>query len=190
MPSVRAQPERPNQRQPRPIRRTGPRALGLQRRERHTGGPGQPPPGFLGPTVSSHEWIWFWASRKVLDPQMDPRQPPFSGGRGWDYQNPYHQFGVLQSVVDFIYYLPGEIVGVRVMTPFFHRGPEKDAYDAAQARSLSRTIVTKDVYSQNFIRDVTGEAAVRLLIEVLGGRDRLNVMTMATFYPSRIGEIG
>jgi hypothetical protein len=122
----------------------------------------------------------------VFDPQDNPRQPPFSGGHGWDFQNPYHQFGILLSVVDFLYYLPGQLVGVRIQTPFFHRGPEKDSYDATQERSLSRLMVIKDVYSQDFIRDETGEAAVRLLIDTLGGRDRLNPMTQGTFFPSRM----
>ena len=189
MPTIRAQPQRPNQRRKHPLTTRGPRFLGLEREAIHTGGPGQPPPGFLGPTVSAHEWPWFWASRKVFDPQLDPRQPPFSGGRGWDYQNPYHQFGILQDVLDFLYYLPGELVGVRIQTPFFHRGPEKDAYDAAQARALSRMVKVVDVFSQDFVQDETGRAAVRLLVEALGGRTRLNVMQAGTFYPARPNSI-
>lgn len=184
MPTIRAQPQRPPERRPTPVTKTGPRKLFLGR-PIHTGGPGDPPPGFNGPTTSAHEWPWYWASKKVFDPQDDPRRPPFSGGRGWDYQNPYHSFGILQSVLDFVYYLPGEIVGVRIQTPFFHRGPEKDSYDAAQSRNLSRMVVVKDVYSQDFVQDRTGEAAIRLLLDTLGGRDRTNPMTQGSYYVVR-----
>jgi hypothetical protein len=168
-----------------PINRKGPEGLGLQHNPQLVGGPGDAPPGFNGPSTSGHEWVWYWASRKLFDPALDPRQPPFNGGHGWDYQRPDHQFGILVAVVDFIYFLPGETVGVRIQTPFFHRGVEKDAYDAAQERSLSRFMTIRDVYSQDFIGDPSGQAAVRLLVEILGGRIRLNPMQSGTFYPVR-----
>ncbi len=182
-------PRNPAQRPPRlhrlPIRKTGSKTLGLQRDPKVQGGPGDPPPGFNGPTTSTHEWVWYWASRKLLDPETDPRQPPFFGGRGWDYQRPDHQFGILVAVVDFTYFLPGQTIGVRIQTPFFHRGVEKDAYDAAQERSISRFITVRDVYSQDFVGDKTGQAAVRLLVDTLGGRLRLNPMQTSSFIPVR-----
>jgi hypothetical protein len=92
---------------------------------------------------------------------------------------------VLTAVVDFVYFLPGLTIGVRIQTPFFHRGVEKDAYDASQERSLSRFITLRDVYSQDFVTDKSGEAAVRLLIDTLGGRERLNPMQVGTFIPVR-----
>lgn len=186
MPAPRNQPQRPPRRNIIPVYRTGPKTLGMQQAPVHTGGPGAPPDGFVGPTTSAHEWPPYWGNKRIFDPADDPRQPPFSGGKGWDYQNPYHlPNGVLFSVVDFVYYLPGQLIGLRVQTPFFHRGPEKDAYDAAQEKSLSRMMKIVDIYSQQFMDDPTGEAIVRLLIEVLGGRTALNPMTQGTFFPVR-----
>src|SRR5436190_8277302 len=127
MPTARNQAQRPPRLHRLPLHRTGPKGLGLQREALQTGGPGDAPPDFNGPTTSTHEWIWYWASRRVFDPALDPRQPPFLGGKGWDYQRPDHQYGILVAVVDFTYFLPGQTIGVRIQTPFFHRGPEKDA---------------------------------------------------------------
>ena len=185
-------PRSPAQRPPRlarasrmPIRKTGPKFLQLGREPVYATGPGQPPPGFVGPSTSAHEWPWYWASKRVFDPDDDPLRPPFEGGHGWDYQRPEHQFLRLVTAVDFVYFLPGQMIGVRIQTPFFHRGVEKGAFDDAQARNLSRFMIVRDVFSQDFVQDRTGEAAIKLLIDTLGGRARLNPFKVGTFYPAR-----
>lgn len=42
------------------------------------GGPGAAPPGFVRASTSLSEWYFYWAAMKVLDPEQDPRKPPFS----------------------------------------------------------------------------------------------------------------
>lgn len=185
MPRPLSAPQRPPRLRHAPVTKTGPEHLGLTRKPRILSGPGTPPDGFVRPGTSAHEWPWYWASKRVFDPDDDPRRPPFDGGRGWDYQRPEHQFLRLVTRVDFIYFLPSGMIGVRIQTPFFHRGPEKTAFDDAQARNLSRFMLVKDVYSQDFIQDRSGEAAVRLLVDTLGGRVRLDPMRTGTYYPAR-----
>ena len=56
-----------------PMRFTGPRDLRLQSDPQVVGGPGEPPEGFVTAHTSRTEWVWFWASAKVL---KDPREFP------------------------------------------------------------------------------------------------------------------
>lgn len=85
-----ANPERGSNRPPRlrhaPVTSRGPAWYTQATRAIHTGGPGAPPPGFVTATTSGDEWMWYWASMRVLDPDRDPTQPPFYGGKDWDYQ--------------------------------------------------------------------------------------------------------
>ena len=154
-----------------------------------TSGPGTPPGGFLEATTSYMEWMWYWASAKVYNDPSDPRQPPFFGGQDWGYQ--IKQMGgreiVGGAVVDFMYFLPGEIVGVRLQGSRFHMeaGPEKQSYDATQRNRLSGFITIKDVYDQDFLMDESGEAACKLLVETLGGKARINPATSGTYQLTR-----
>ena len=51
------------------------------------GGPGDPPPGFVGATNSAVEWMVYWALSKVFGRPEDPRKPPFDGAwPDWTYQ--------------------------------------------------------------------------------------------------------
>lgn len=172
-----------------PVFKTGLRVFGLGEQAVHTGGPGEPPPGFVSPTTSASEWVEYWALSKVFNDPRDPRVPPFFGGRDWGYQLDYqggrHVPG--GAVVDFVVYLPGEIVGIRLQTDRFHltAGPVKNAYDDAQRQSLSRFMRIIDLYEGDVIRDTSGEGAVRLTVEALGGRERINPQRAGTFYRSR-----
>lgn len=155
----------------------GPRELGLFREPTRRIGPGEPPPGFVTPTTSAEEWIPYWALATIfLDPAPDKlRVPPYFGGLDWGYQLGDRELG--SAVVDYVVYLPGEMIGIRLVTEFFHAaaGPDKEATDTTQVLTLSPYMTVKDLYSQDIIEDRSGESAVRAIVELLGGRDRLPV---------------
>lgn len=176
---------RPGQLRRAPVTGTGPRDLGLQKKPIRTGGPGEPPPMFVSATTSRSEWVAYWALAKAFNDPRDPRQPPFFGGRDWGYQIAL-QGGRREpggSVVDFIVYLPGETIGIRLQTERFHiaAGPEKQAYDEAQFTNLSRFLTVRDLYEQDILGDPSGEAAVRAVIDLIGGRGRMSPIRSGTY---------
>ena len=190
----------PKSRPPRmgtiPQSQQGPRALRLTvTPERLSIGPGEPPPGFVTATTSASEWIAYWASSRVFHDPPDPRKPPYFGGLHWGYQKALdggrrEQGG---AVIDYIYWLPGETIGVRLQTARFHdaAGPEKEALDRAQLLSLSWIwgVTIKDLDEQEIIADRTGEAAIRRLVELLGGRERINPGVAGTYRAVRANSI-
>jgi len=190
----------PQQKMPRlgniPQKLKGPKGLRLTvQPERRSIGPGDPPPGFVTATTSASEWINYWASAVVFHDPPDPRKPPYFGGRDWGYQKSLdggrrEQGG---AVIDYIYWLPGETIGLRLQTARFHdaAGPAKEAMDRAQLVSLSWQwgITIKDLDEQEIIADRTGEAAVRRLVELLGGRERINPGVAGTYRQVRAQSI-
>ena len=181
------QPRRPVVRPPRlrrpPVAARGPRSV--QARRIHTGGPGQPPEGFILPTNSRSEWIWYWASMRVLDPDRDPRQPPFTGGRLWRYQSP--QLGgyvraLGSAVVDFLYFTSVPAVVVRIVTYYWHLAApsSQQGHDRIQLVNLADQFHVVDVYEQEFIGDETGESAVLLVKETLGLMRRTDPLAAGT----------
>ena len=190
----------PQQKMPRlggiPQTLKGPKGLRLTvQPERRSIGPGEPPPGFVIATTSASEWIAYWASAQVFNDPLDPRKPPYFGGRDWGYQKSLDGGRKQQggAVIDYIYWLPGETVGVRLQTSRFHdaAGPVKEAMDRAQLVSLSWQwgITIKDLDEQDIIADRTGEAAVRRLVELLGGRERINPGVAGTYRQVRAQSI-
>lgn len=119
----------------------------------------------------------YWAIGTAFeDPDPDHiRIPPFFGGLDWGYQIGDREIG--GGVVDFVVYLPGEILGIRLVTEYFHAGagPAKESADLSQVLSLSRFMTVLDWYAQDFIEDSTGEAAVGSFIELIGGRSRMPI---------------
>lgn len=163
---------------------TGPKALHLAQPVLRLVGPREPPAGFISSSTSLPEWFLYWASAKVFNDPKDPRQPPFYGGRDWGYQ--LDQLGGRRekggAVVDFIYYLAGEVVGVRLQTYRFHltAGAEKIAFDEAQRFSLASDMTVRDIYEEDVIEDETGQAAIKVLLDALGGRERINPLRLGT----------
>lgn len=182
---------RPGQLRREPVFGTGPRDLGLQKDPARQTGPGEPPPGFISATTSRSEWVFYWALAKAFNDPRDPRLPPFWGGRDWAYQIAF-QGGRREpggAVVDYLIYLPGETIGVRLQTERFHIavGPEKQAYDEAQFNNLSRYLTVRDVYEQDFLGDRSGAAAVRVAVETIGGRGRMSPIRSGTYRRVRAG---
>lgn len=160
-----------------PLIGQGPRELGLYRKPIRRVGPMEPPPGFVTPTTSAEEWVAYWAMSRIFeDPAPDKvRMPPFYGGLDWGYQLGDRELG--SAVVDFVAYLPGEIIGIRLVTEFFHvaAGVQKQATDETQMLSLSRWMTVRELYAQDIIEDASGESAIRAIVELLGGRERLPI---------------
>jgi hypothetical protein len=140
-------------------------------------------------TTSLSEWWAYWGFAKFFNDPKDPRQPPFFGGRDWGYQ--IASMGGRRepggAVVDYVVYLIGEVVGIRLQTDRFHltAGPEKQAYDEAQLRNLSRQMVILDIFEQDFIGDKSGESVVRVIADTLGGRGRVNPLRSGTYRKTR-----
>jgi hypothetical protein len=172
---------------PPAIRTFGPRELGLRKGPERRVGPGAPPNGFVRPTTSAEEWIGYWAiATTFMDPDPEHvRQPPFFGGLDWGYQVGDREIG--GGVFDYVVYLPGEILGVRLVGEFFHgeAGPVKEQADVEQALTFSRFMTVKDWYAQDFIGDASGASAVSSFIELIGGRSRLPLTVR--FRRSKIG---
>jgi hypothetical protein len=150
---------------------------GNRTREMVKGGPGEPPPGFLGPTVSVTEWMVYWAlSRYFLNP-TDPRRsgPPFNGGPpDWTYQQPYlgGRFTPLGAVVDFIVWRTntGRPLGIRVQTEYWHlyASREQQVHDLNQRGRLMDSISVVDIYDYTFSGDPTGAAVMQVVKNALG----------------------
>ena len=167
---------------------TGPHGL-LNKDVTYVFGPGEPPPNFVSPTTSPAAWVWYWASAKVYEDPEDPRLPPFRGGADWEFLAGGRR-NRLGAAADFIYYNPGETIGIRVQTDRFHEsaGPVQQAFDKAQLMQLSKWMTMRNVYEQAFIGDRTGEAACRMLVRTLGGRKNIQPSRAGTYRRARVGN--
>lgn len=139
-------------------------------------GPVQPPPGFVTQQTTASEWVWYWASMKVLDPARDPRVPPFYGGSSWAYQSQQlpqiaHIYAkALSTNVDFLYQLSYPPLAVRLQSFRYHLATTslKQQYDLAQLKRELGVFDVVDIYEQDFLEDTTGQAAIVLLKQTLG----------------------
>lgn len=158
-------------------------------------GPGPIPEGYDGPTVSVDEWIFYWASNEVLTPEQDARVGPWNGDKNgvlWSYQLPYHATGAIGgAVIDFVYYLADEQVGVRIQSQQFHVFADQavKAYDFLQLTNLEKRFRVEDVYSQDYIEDTTGQAAIIQLKKVLAGGESTNPISAGTAITTRINRL-
>lgn len=149
----------------------GPRILGLGRPVPQLTGPGDPPEGFVGGTTSLSEWYLYWAFSVILGPE----------GLDWSYQS-----GMLGSrntpggaVVDYVVYQGSVSLLVRLQTYRFHLSAPADqqVHDIEQFIALSSpdTIVI-DVYEDQFLFDETGQAAIKLVVDIINRRIVQNPM--------------
>jgi hypothetical protein len=166
-------PNRHSQRPPRPssLHRlaalpTGPRSLHLRKQPQRTGGPGEPPPGFVTSSTSASEWDCYWALAQVTGTPKDPRIPTsgglYLGGDNWRYQKPYGD-GRGAAIIDFVVYTETEVAAIRIQTFAYHFKTDafKQATDLAQAQFLGRFFRVVDIMEEDLIRDESGQAAVR-----------------------------
>jgi hypothetical protein len=190
MPTIRKNTTIPQNRPPRlrriPRENRGPKELRLWvEPERQSVGPGDPPGGFVTGTTSASEWPPYWALAKIFNDPPDPRQPPFQGGQVWGYQVSLDGGRSTRggSVADYVVWLPSQPVVIRLVTERFHLATNalKKAADRRQAMNLERFARVADLYEQDIIADQTGEAVIRHIVELLGGRERINPATAGTF---------
>jgi hypothetical protein len=171
----------------------GPRLLGLgQKRVTGVGGPAQKPADFTG---SQPEWVFYWASARYHKDPRDPRQGPFLGGELWLFQAPENAANPREaggSISDFIYLTPGGGNVIVRIEGFFHHlqmgaaQQARDLYLIAQAgHAIDRVVRVND---GQFMADVTGATAVRLLADVLAGRTPVGQLLSGTAAPPRYGD--
>lgn len=183
MPATTVRP--PRLRKP-PALPTGPRLYRMVRTNQISyGGPGRMPAEFDAAAQSESEWIWYWASKRALDPDDDPRQPPYTGGRLWSYQSP--ELGEYKrekgsAIVDFLYQLSWPFLAVRIQTYRFHLAVDslKQESDFQQLVALAGNFDVVDVFESDFISDETGETAVVMVKETLGLIRRQSPLTAGT----------
>lgn len=190
-PPVRLRPPMPRRPTTTP---TGPRLYRVTRKNTVTlGGPGIAPPGFVTQQQTASEWVWYWASMKVLDPLRDPRKPPFYGGQNWSYQKQVlpqtsHTYAKsLSTNIDFLYTLAYPALAVRIQTYRYHLATTsfKQAYDTAQLLRELGAFNVVDVYEQDFLSDATGAAAIIMVKQTLGLIATQNPLTGRTIQLTR-----
>jgi hypothetical protein len=164
---------------------TGPRAFNRTKRER-VAGPGKAPPGFVTATTSESEWWWYWASFHALKINSDPRKPPFVGSPDGRFRFQKMWDGGRRmpggSVIDFVYFMNGQTIAVRLQSWRFHiaAGSDVEAYDESQLRRLSEYHRVHDTYEQNWLGDPTDQAVVIACKNALAGIKEQNPLTSGT----------
>lgn len=166
------------------IRAYGPRNLRLQSAPRQVaGGPGAPPVGFNTAHNSDVEWIVYWALAKHYGDPREPRRPPFTGGREWDYQVDDSGGRVAAgSVTDFVCHMGLATYALRVETERYHifTSAEKimsDLFIKTHVVAVDRVI---SLYDQHFIGDTTGRSALRVVGLALKGIELPNPIRFGT----------
>lgn len=151
-----------------------------------TGGPGEPPPGFLSPTVSKSEWVAYWSLKRIYNPEEDPRKPPFNGGLPfWEYQSmEYGGRNLGGAVPDFVIHNTpsGRPILLRLQTERYHLfvTGQMHAYDALQKQRLLRDAEVVDIYEYAIVEDPTGAAAIKAIKNAIGLIELPNPLTAGT----------
>lgn len=168
------------------IRPMGPRIYKLAKRPDMVGwGPGEPPPGFVTGTTSRSEWRYYWAFAKVFNDPVNPRQPPFSGGKDWQYQAAVDgRFvrDVGSSVVDFLVYQGTRTLGIRLQTERWHimAGPQKIWKDFFLKTHSNEVDLFIDLFDQYSLADRTGEATIKQVKNALKGNQEPDPIRLGT----------
>ncbi len=141
----------------------------------HQGGPGEPPPGFLGSHTTLPEWFAYWALWQIFGLPLNPRLPPFFGAPPiWTYQD-QQQTGASQgglTRIDFVVNPPsrGAPIAIRIQTEYFHQFTDAatQAYDVMQQEALEAYSDVIDVVDQDIMGDPTGAKAVVTMKRAVG----------------------
>ena len=154
-----------------PTVKRGPRLYEYGKAQEHTGGPGDPPPGFVTIKTTATEWPIYWALAKVLGtPAADKiRTGPFRGGPpAWQYQS-YLDLGGLKSTnYDFVVWQPNpysQPVAIRIQTEGYHSfvPNAKHQYDVLHRLRAEENFDVVDIYDSYFMEDPSGQAAILLV---------------------------
>jgi len=154
-----------------PVVKRGPKLYEFGKDHGHTGGPGDPPPGFVTIKTTATEWPIYWALAKVLGtPAADKiRVGPFRGGPPhWQYQSYLDLGGLKSSNFDFVVWQTNPYtspVAIRVQTEFFHSFTTnaKHQYDVLHRLRAEENFDVVDIYDSYFMEDPSGQAAILLV---------------------------
>jgi hypothetical protein len=149
----------------------------------------EPPPDWSGAFpggASRDEWGFYHALAVCFNDPTQPRRGPFVGGLKWAYQTEDPVVGgradVGGAIVDFLIRespITGKALIIRLQTEFFHimGAAETIARDLYQKTHLSGYTDIVDVYSQWFIGDETGAAAIATARRALAGDESASPIT-------------
>lgn len=151
-----------------PVTRRGDRLYGVGNQQKHTGGPGEPPPGFVTAKTSAPEWMVYWGLARIfLDPPPSRlRSFPFEGAPGlWKYQAFAETGGAKETNVDFVVWAPtllGTPIGLRVLGAFSHdpTNSEQMLHDLTQRANLEDNYDVIDMRPEDWQGDESGTAVI------------------------------
>jgi hypothetical protein len=153
-----------------------------------------PPNGFVGEWNSLSEWFVYLGLWYILNEEGDPMSPPFDGGYRFSYQVP--AFGGRSNlggqVIDFIVTLrDGQQIGLYVQSDRYHLlgGPERESQDLGAQLRATAIMRVAPIVEFDIIRDPTGEACCRTLVNALGGRQFIGPTNTGTYITSRAGKM-
>ena len=162
-------------RKPRRVQRA-PREFTFPQEGQHYGGPGDPPPDFVGAKNSQTEWPPYWGFAVIFgEPSPSQvRHGPYLGAPGiWEYQE-YIPGNSSTLNIDFVVEPTNGLApptAFRVQTEFIHNFPadhEKYAYDLFQRQTLEHEYEVVDLYDYMFMGDPTGRSIIQLLKAGMG----------------------
>ena len=151
-----------------PIVKRGPRLYAFGKKQEHTGGPGEAPPGFVTPKTSATEWPIYWALSKVLGtPAADKvRSGPFYGGPPhWEYQSYLDLGGWKKTNYDFVVWQPNpytQPVAIRIQTEWLHSftSEQQHVNDRLHRARGEAWFDVVDIYDYLYLGDPSGQAAI------------------------------
>jgi hypothetical protein len=154
-----------------PVVKRGPKLYQYGKEQQHTGGPGDPPPGFVTVKTTATEWPVYWGLARIFGrPSADKvRQGPFLGGPPvWEYQSYLDLGGIKQSNFDFVVWQPnpyGSPVAIRIQTEFIHSftNNTKHKYDVLHRNRAEENFDVVDIFDYLFLGDESGQSIIQLL---------------------------
>lgn len=169
----------PRPRRP-PIVQLGPNVFRFERKDPvQLVGMGDPPAGFVGAQNSAEEWPIYAACAIITGCPKDYQRGPFNGCPGtW-----YYQFDIGGgrrqrggSVIDFVINWLARRIGLRVQSEYWHifTNARQQAIDRLLRTRGSEGMDVYDLYTQNYIGDRTGRAAIMAVKRALQGEREPN----------------
>ena len=158
-----------------PVTRRGDRLYGVGTDKHHTGGPGEPPPGFVTAKTSAPEWMVYWGLSRIFGAPIPERvrDYPFEGGYPfWSYQSFAETGGLKETNIDFVVWASsalGTPIGIRVLGAFSHdpTNSEQMLHDLTQRQNLEENYDVVDLRPEDFQNDSSGTAVILHLKSLL-----------------------
>lgn len=158
-----------------PVTRRGDRLYGVGTEQQHTGGPGEPPPGFVTAKTSAPEWMVYWGLARIfgVPNAHDVRDYPFEGGYPyWSYQAFSDTGGLKETNIDFVVWsssVLGTPIAIRVLGAFSHdpTNSEQMLHDITQRANLEENYDVVDLRPEDFEGDASGTGVILHLKSLL-----------------------